>query len=240
MVGLIGAMTQEVADLKNAMTNPRTENHSGQEFSIGRLNGREVAIVQSGVGKVNAAIAAEILCEIYHVEALINTGVGGSLDADIEIGDIVLSTDCVEHDMDVTGLGYPKGVIPDMDPACSENPDHLTLFQADSSLLKKAETCCRRVNPEIGVWKGRIASGDVFVSGKEQKEAIRKETGALCAEMEGASIAHVASLNQTPFLIIRAVSDKADDSAHEDYPSFQKKAIQHTVRLVTALMEPEK
>ena len=227
MIGIIGAMDQEIDDLKKEMKNPTVETKSSLDFWKGELCGKEVVLVRSGIGKVNATIASEILIETYKVDALINTGVAGSLDAAINIGDIVLSIDAVQHDMDVSGLGYPKSVIPDQD--CS-------VFPADEKLRALAKSICQKVNPEIGVFEGRVASGDLFVSSKEAKDEIKEVTGAMCAEMEGGAIAHAAYLAKVPYLVIRAISDKADGSAEMDYPSFQAQAIVHTVRLVTGML----
>ena len=130
--------------------------------------------------------------------------------------------------MDVTGLGYKKGVIPDQD---------VSIFIADEKTRKIAKESCEKVNTDIFVFEGRVVSGDQFVSGREKKDMIKEEFDGLCTEMEGASIAHVSYLNKVPFLIIRAISDKADDSANEDYPSFQKKAIRHSVALVKEMIK---
>lgn len=228
MIGIIGAMDQEVADLVELMENPREEKRAGMTFRLGTLGGQETALVRSGVGKVNAAVAAEILADRYQCGALINTGVAGSLDAEINIGDIVLSTEALEHDMNVTGLGYARGVIPDQ---------KVSVFPADKKLRKIGRKVCEKVNPDIRVFEGRVVSGDIFVSDGSMKQNLAENMQGICAEMEGASIAHVAWLNQIPYLVIRAISDKADGSAQEDYPSFQKKAIFHTVRLVVGMLQ---
>ncbi len=236
MIGIIGAMSQEINDVIQLMENVSVDKHAGLKFYRGILSGKEIVLTCSGVGKVNAAISAEAMVAYYNAEVLINTGVAGSLDASVNIGDIVISTDAVEYDMDVTALGYKRAVIPDMNPLFTENSDRITIFKADEKIRTIAVECCKNVNDDIAVFEGRVASGDAFIFGKNLKDKIVEITHAFCVEMEGASIAHTAALNEVPFLIIRAISDKADDSATIDYPSFQIKAIEHTVKLVAALV----
>jgi len=228
MIAIVGAMDQEVDELKGMMQNVEVTKKAGLEFFQGELEGKAAVVVKCGVGKVNAAICTEALIETYHPTVVINTGVAGGLDADINIGDIVLSTDAVEHDMDVRALGYERGVIPDQE---------VSVFQADETLRMKAYEVCKRVNLDIQVLMGRVVSGDQFISGREKKEDLIETFGAACAEMEGAAIAHTAVQNNVPFLVIRSISDKADDSAHMDYPEFLKIAVKNSVRLVTGLLK---
>ncbi|HEX3076858.1 MAG TPA: 5'-methylthioadenosine/adenosylhomocysteine nucleosidase, partial [Lachnospiraceae bacterium] len=180
-----------------------------------------------GIGKVNAAVCAQILVDDFQVEAVINTGVAGSLRNEINIGDIVLSCDAINHDMDATGFGYEVGVIPRMDNS---------IFTADNTLIQTAKAICEEVNPDINVFIGRVLSGDQFISDPGKKEWLVKQFEGYCTEMEGAAIAQAAYLNQIPFLIIRAISDKADSSAEMDYSEFEVKAIEHTVKLVHGLI----
>ena len=184
-------------------------------------------IVRSGIGKVNAGICTQILADVYQVDAVINTGIAGSLKTEINIGDVVISTDTLQHDMDATGFGYEPGVIPRMETSC---------FPADPELLKQAEAACREAVPKIQVFAGRVVSGDQFISDKKVKERIVRQFGGMCTEMEGAAIAQAAWLNGIPFVVIRAISDKADDSATMDYPTFERQAIAHSVALVENLI----
>lgn len=227
-IGIIGAMDEEVSRLKEAMTECFVENKAGMDFYVGKLARKDVIVVKSGIGKVNAAVCTQILSDIYHAELVINTGVAGSLKNEINIGDIVLSEDAMYHDMDATGFGYDLGVIPRMETS---------VFKASPELMELAKNVCAKVNPEIQTFCGRIVSGDQFVSDYEIKKRITKNFGGYCTEMEGAAIAHTAYLNQIPFLIIRAISDKADNSATMDYSEFEAKAIEHTVRLLMGIME---
>ena len=161
------------------------------------------------------------------MDAIINTGIAGSLNAKIDIGDIVISSDVLHHDMDATGFGYPLGQIPRMDTLS---------FSADKHLINLAEKTCQQVNPDIHTHIGRIVSGDQFISDKDVKNRICNNFNGFCTEMEGAAIAQTAYLNNIPFVILRAISDKADDSATEDYPTFEKKAIAHSVNLLRAML----
>lgn len=227
MIGIIGAMETEVTQLKEAMQIEETFEYASMTFCKGILCGANVVVVRSGIGKVNAGICAQILIDKFGVEILINTGIAGSLDAQIDIGDIVISTDLVEHDMDVTVFGNPIGQNPGMDTFS---------FPADPVLVEKAKAANIEANPDIKTFTGRIVSGDQFVSSSEVKEKLVANFQAKCTEMEGAAIAHVAYLNQVSCVIIRAISDKADNSATMDYPTFEKKAIEHSVKLVQNLL----
>lgn len=228
MIGIIGAMEEEVELLKEKMTDTVIVEKAGMKFVKGNLKGQTAVVVRSGIGKVNAGICTQILADEFQVEAVINTGIAGSLKAEINIGDIVLSTDTMQHDVDAREFGYPLGQIPRMETLA---------FLADENLRKLAKEVCEEVNPDIQVFEGRVASGDQFVADKETKERIIENTQAYCTEMEGAAIGQAAYLNKIPYLVIRAISDKADDSAHVDYPTFERQAIRHTVNLVSSMME---
>ena len=228
IIGIIGAMEEEVELLKEKMTDTVIIEKAGMKFVKGTLKGQTAVVVRSGIGKVNAGICTQILADEFQVEAVINTGIAGSLKAEINIGNIVLSTDTMQHDVDAREFGYPLGQIPRMET--------LT-FLADEKLRKLAKEVCEEVNPDIQVFEGRVASGDQFVADKETKEKIIENTQAYCTEMEGAAIGQAAYLNKIPYLVIRAISDKADDSAHVDYPTFERQAIRHTVNLVSSMME---
>ncbi|MCD7807472.1 MAG: 5'-methylthioadenosine/adenosylhomocysteine nucleosidase [Lachnospiraceae bacterium] len=226
-IGIIGAMELEVAALKEQMNCTRRLTRAGMDFWEGTLNGAEVVIVQSGIGKVLAGICVQILADQFHVTHIINTGVAGSLNAALDIGDIVVSQDAVYHDFDVTKLGYQPGQVPGRDTVS---------FPADPALIAAAAESCKRVNPDIHCIVGRIASGDQFISDQETKNRIISMFAGFCAEMEGCAIAQAATVNKIPFVIIRAISDKADDSAQMDYPAFEKAAAHHSALLVADLV----
>lgn len=227
MLGIIGAMDEEVIKLKEVMEDVEICSKASMDFYKGKMCGKDVVVVRSGIGKVNAGICTQILADVYGVDAVINTGIAGSLNAAIDIGDVVLSTDTLQHDMDATGFGYEPGVIPRMETS---------VFQADENLRNLAKAACQKVNPDIKVFEGRVVSGDQFISDKAKKQYIEENFKGFCTEMEGAAIAQAAYLNNIPFLIIRAISDKADDSATVDYPTFEAKAIENSVKLVKEMV----
>lgn len=232
-LGIIGAMEQEVESLLLEMRDRASRVIAGSTFSSGTLEGLEVVVVQCGVGKVNAALCAQILCDCFGVTHLVNTGIAGSLCPELDIGDLVVSRDAMYHDFDCVHFGYPYGRVPGMD---------VTAFPSDDALLAYAFAAAERVNP--GHTKiGRVASGDLFVADKGQKDRIIAATQALCTEMEGAAIAQTAYRNHVPFVILRAISDKADDSAQMDYPTFEKIAAHRcaevTKHLAKRLKEAE-
>ena len=228
ITGIIGAMDEEVSCLKEAMKVERIHQIAGMDFYEGDLDGKKAVVVRCGIGKVNAAVCAQVLADRFQVDRIINTGVAGSLKNVINIGDIVLSVDALQHDMDATGFGYAPGIIPRMETS---------VFKADEGLVDLAEKVCREENPEIQVFKGRIVSGDQFISDHDVKMDIVRRFDGYCTEMEGAAIAQAAWLNDIPFVIIRAISDKADGSAEMDYAEFEEKAIGHTVKLLLGMMK---
>ena len=227
-IGIIGAMELEVEQLKSKMTVSNIVMKAGMEFYEGTLNGASVVVVRSGIGKVNAALCVQILVDLFEVTHIINTGVAGSLNAALDIGDILISKDAIHHDMDTTIFGYQLGEVPQMGTR---------EFKADERLMSLAKNSCEKVNEGIHAIVGRVVSGDQFISSKEVKERLIANFQGDCAEMEGASIAHGAYLNKVPFVIIRAISDKADDSAEMDYPSFERAAAAHSAKLVEDMVQ---
>ena len=182
VIGIIGAMEEEVAALKEKMQISGVLKRASMEFYKGTLQGKPVVVVRSGIGKVNAGLCTQILVDLFDVKKVINTGIAGSLDARIDIGDIVISTEAVQHDMDATQFGYPLGQIPRMETFA---------FPADETMVKVAKEACEKVNPEINVFTGRVVTGDQFVASKEVKDHIKTNFDGLCTEMEGAAIAQV-------------------------------------------------
>ena len=223
VIGIIGAMDEEVASLKSAVENPQISMIAGMEFCKGKLDGTDVVIVQCGVGKVNAGVCAHTLINIFGCTKIINTGVAGSLDARIDIGDIVVSTDAVQHDFTAEAVGFAKGEIP---------YTGLYAFPADETMRESAVEAAHAAAPEVQVFEGRICSGDQFIASKEQKDRIITDFGGLCCEMEGGAIAQVCYLSNTPFVIIRAISDKADDSEEMNYELFKEKAAERCAAIV--------
>lgn len=227
MIGIIGAMAEEVKNLKEAMTDVTIETIAQMEFYCGKLRGVDVVVVRAGIGKVNAAVCTQVMIDHYQVKRVINTGIAGSLNKRINIGDIVLSRDTLQHDMDATGFGYKLGQIPQM-----EN----STFKGDTTMIYIAEQCCKKYLTDLECYVGRVVSGDQFVSSKEKKDWLAETFDGYCTEMEGAAIAQACYLNNVPFLIIRAISDKADDSANMDYEEFEAMAIRNSVKLMMEMV----
>ena len=211
-LGIIGAMEQEVETLQKQLQDVKITQKAGSTFYEGVLEGMPVVVVQCGIGTVNAALCVQMLCDCFGVTHLVNTGIAGSLCADLDIGDLVISTDAMYHDFDCVNFGYPMGKVPGMD---------VISFPADKTMIDYAFAAAETVNPGH-TKKGRIASGDQFVAEKALKDKIIANTQGLCTEMEGAAIAQTAYRNQVPFVILRAISDKADNSASMDYPTFER------------------
>ncbi len=226
-VGIIGAMELEVSALKGQIKGITVKKKAGMEFCEGTIGGVNVVVVRCGIGKVNAALCVQILCDDFGVSHVINTGVAGSLNNDLNIGDILISKDAVHHDVDVTIFSYKIGEVPQLG---------VREFPADQGLISAAEKAIKENQPDLNYRVGRVASGDQFISSSEVKDRIIKNFEADCAEMEGASIAHGAYLNGIPFVIIRAISDKADGSAEQDYPTFEKAAAAHCAKLVADML----
>ena len=224
-LGIIGAMQLEVETLVATMENKKERTVAGSRFYEGTLEDMPVVVVQCGVGKVNAAICTQILCDLYQVTHLVNTGIAGSLDNDLDIGDVVVSRDAMHHDFDCFHFGYPMCKIPGLD---------VVAFPADETMIQMAYEASESLKP--GHTKlGRVATGDQFVATQELKDQIISRTQANCTEMEGAAIAQVAYVNAVPFVILRAISDKADHSAEMDYPTFERMAAEHCAAVTEAL-----
>jgi len=222
-VGIIGAMDEEIEQLKSKMDIISAKMIVDTEFFMGKMANKNVVIVRSGIGKVNAAICTQVLIDLYGVDYVINTGVAGAISPDLNIGDIVISRDLVHHDFDVTNFGYPLGTIPRMSDS---------FFKADHALIKLAQSACESVLQDESCFIGRIATADSFVSDSEQKRRISEHFDALCVEMEGAAIAQVAMLNKVVFVVIRSISDKADEQADTTFDEFVKVAAKNASSVV--------
>lgn len=227
-IGIIGAMASEVASLKDLMEMNVIIKKAGMNFYDGTLYGKSVVVVQCGYGKVNAGICAQILVDLFEVTHIINTGVAGSLNPKLEIGDILISEKALQHDMDSSPLGFAPGQIPDID---------VLAFPADQAMIDAAVTACKKANTDIRVLTGLVVTGDKFISDRATKDRLVSVFHGDCAEMEGAAVAQVAYLNNLPFVIIRAISDKADDSAGVmDFPAFEKQAAEHCAKMTAEFL----
>lgn len=226
-IGLIGAMVEEVELIIRHMNNQSSSTKAGIEFHEGTLHGCQVVTVKCGVGKVNAAICTQILIDTYKVDSIIFTGVAGALHPDLDIGDIVISSECMQHDMDVTALGFELGTIP-FAP--------VSVFPSDPKLAQLAFECSKQLFGER-VRQGRILSGDQFIADREEVQRLHRQLQGICTEMEGAAVAQVCSMNQIPHVIIRSMSDKANGHAPANFQQFCTQAAEHSYRIVDRMLQ---
>lgn len=226
MIGIIGAMDVEVQALKEKIQGAAVQTISGIEYVSGRIGAQEVVVAQCGIGKVFAALCAQTMILTYHPDVLINTGVAGTLSEMLSIGDVAVSSAVVHHDLDSSALGDPLGMISGLD---------IVQIPADKQLAEQAKACVEAegLHCEIGV----IASGDQFIGDGEKKAFIKNTFGAVACEMEGASIGHIAYVNGVKFIVIRAISDGANDDSVMDFPTFCDHAAKHSVQVTLALLK---
>lgn len=227
IIGIIGAMDEEIELLKQEMDIDGVKIIANMEFHVGKLYDQEVILVRCGIGKVNAAICTQILIGQFNVKAVINTGVAGAIHHQLEVMDVVISTEVQQHDFDVTGFGYKIGEIPRMDRS---------VFAADPCLVDLAFEAAKAVLKENSAMKGRIVSGDIFVSSRELKNKLWDVFNGCCTEMEGAAIGHTCYVNRIPFVVIRSMSDKADGSAHVNFSEFVDKAARLSKSIVKNML----
>ncbi len=225
-IGVIGAMEAEIEGLVASLSNMKEETVGSVKFFLGEIYGKKIALTKCGVGKVFAAVAAEAMVVAYAPKLIVNTGVGGAIANGIKTTDVVIAQKLVQHDMDTSALGDPRGLISGIDKI---------FFEADARAVEiiKAAAEEKGINAKIGT----IASGDRFVAKKADKDRIASEFGASACEMEGGAVAHVAFVNNTPFAVIRAISDSADGEATMDYPTFMPIAAKISQALTLALIE---
>lgn len=225
MIGIIGAMDIEVESLKARLENPTEEKISGVTFVTGRFSGKDVVVAKCGVGKVFAALCAEAMLMRFSPEMIINVGVAGCLDPQLKIGDIVIASTVVQHDMDTSPLGDPPGLLSDI------NVIHIDADKRVTSALEKSVASLG-----LSYAVGTIASGDQFVSSRDKKDYIISQFGASACEMEGAAIGHVCYVNGVPFGILRAMSDGADNGAKLDFPEFTRLAAANSTNVITEFL----
>lgn len=225
-IGIIGAMDIEIEKIVSTMENHREEHAGGLVFHLGTLRERECVASVCGEGKVNSAVCAQTMLLRYNPCCVINVGVAGGIGEGIAIGDLVAASSVLQHDFDVTALGYKLGEIPSLKEV---------YLPTDTALTDLALECATKVYPG-GLHKGVIASGDQFIAGPETFKRIREQFGALACEMEGASIGQVCVMNQVPFTVLRAISDNGDSTAHVDYPQFAREAAEKSQKLMVELI----
>ena len=224
-VAIIGAMEEEVVILREKIDGSQTEIIAGCEFTTGTMEGKDVILLRSGIGKVNAAMSTAILLEKYKPDFVINTGSAGGLNPDLNVGDVVISSEVRHHDVDVTAFGYEYGQVPKLPAA----------FEADSALVNIAETCAREIEG-MQVVKGLITTGDSFMSDPDRVEAIKtKFSGLQAVEMEAAAIAQVSHQFEVPFVVIRSLSDIAGKESDISFDQFLETAASNSAALVTKI-----
>ena len=228
MIGIICALDIEADGLKALMENPETIKKAGLEFTSGKIFDKDVAVLASGRGKVNSAVGAQILIDLYKPDVVINSGIAGALTKDLLIGDIVISSDCVEHDINCTALEEPRGQIWFADEKRIGIP-------ADAETVEKLKEGCQNLGAQVSI--GRIASGDLFVVYRRQREIIAMEFDALCCEMEGGAVGHVCYMNKVPFAILRSISDDFKFNKPENYEEFKHLAASRTIKALKKFIQ---
>ena len=226
-IGIIAAMAEELEILLKDLTLESKKEKANMTFHKGKLYEKDVVAVVCGIGKVNSAICTQILASEYSVDKVINVGVAGGIGKEIYPGDIVVAENLVQHDMDTTAFGDKMGQIPRLDTFD---------FKCDKEMVSLAKRACEEIS-ELNSFTGRIASGDQFVANIEKIQWLDKEFGAISCEMEGASIAQVCYLNSIPFVVIRSISDNANNGAHMDYQKFIPVAVKNSTRILKKMLE---
>ncbi|RNB87453.1 5'-methylthioadenosine/adenosylhomocysteine nucleosidase [Brevibacillus fluminis] len=227
-IGIIGAMDEEIALYLEAMGTKDTVSKAGITYYTGQMDGHDIVLVKSGVGKVNASVCTQILIDRFDVESIIFTGVAGAVNPELNIGDIVVSTDCIQQDMDVTALGFAPGQIPYADK---------WTWEAEGKLVELAMQASAKVTGDHRVISGRILTGDQFVADPSRVAALYETFNGDCIEMEGAAVAQVSAMNDVPFVIVRSMSDKADGSAHVNFAEFTHLASQRSYEIVMEMLK---
>lgn len=219
-------MEPEVELLKNAMLVEKEDKIAHATAYAGTLNGQNIVLVQSGIGKVNASIITALLLERYNIDYVINTGVAGAMGENLKVTDMVVSTEVLHHDVDATNFGYSYGQVPGM-PA---------VYTSDEMLVRRS-LAALSLNDEINGSSGLVVSGDSFIDSDAEKENIFTNfPDAMCVDMESASIAQTCWQFNTPFVIIRSMSDSANESADMNYEEFLAKACVHSSEVVKSLL----
>lgn len=224
-IGIIGAMSEEVQGFKKIMKNVEEEKIGTFTFYTGIMHDQDIVLLETGIGKVNAAIGATLMIEAFDVEEIIFTGVAGGVNPELDLGDVVISKDLIQHDFDTSAFGDKLGVIPRMESS---------IFEADDELIELAEKAGKKLKGKVIV--GRVLSGDQFIASPEKIAFLRKEFNGDCTEMEGAAVGHVCQVLDVPFVVIRTMSDKANSDAHTDYATFMKIAAENSITLVNEML----
>lgn len=227
IIGIIGAMDEEVAILINEINLTRKENKASMEFYLGKLWNQEVVVVRSGIGKVNSAICAQILIDDFNVDYVINVGIAGGIGIEINPGDVVIADNLIQHDIDTSVFGDRIGQVPRLNTFD---------FKCSEELINKAKKGSQKL-PQIKSFIGRIVTGDQFIADVEKIKWLKEEFNAYACEMEGGSIAQVCYLNNIPFVVIRSISDNANTGAHIDYEKFKGIAVENSTTILKSMLK---
>lgn len=226
-IAIIGAMEEEVTLLRSKLENLETEIHAGFEYYLGSLHGKNIVLLRSGIGKVNAAISTTVMMQTYQPDFIINTGSAGGFHTDLEVGDIVISSSVCHHDVDVTPFGYELGQVPGL-PAC---------FLPDNSLVKAAQNSIESLQ-EVAHMHGLIATGDRFMHQPEDVTNTRNNFPEMIAcEMEAAAVAQVCHTFEKPFVIIRSLSDIAGKENAVTFEKYLEQAATHSAKVILGMLE---
>ena len=221
-IGIIAAMDEEIASIKDLIRNIEIKEIFELKFITGEINNKNVVLVKSGVGKVNAARTTQILIDKFNIEYVINVGTAGGLKEEINIGDIVIADRLVQHDFDITAGGHDKGYISNMGK----------YFYSDKNLVEKAKVSIEKMNEGFNQFIGEIATGDIFVQDIGVKNRIKEEFNSDCTEMEGAAIAQVCTLDKIPFIVVRAISDKPNGNNEIDFETYLEMACERYAKFI--------
>lgn len=228
LYGFICALDVEVEGIINMMANPVRTTAAKITYTKGEIGGVGAVCCECGVGKVNAAMSTQLMIDLFHPDVIVNSGIAGSLSRDIRIGDVVISDDCVEHDMDGTEMGDPPGQIWFNDEKRIDLP-------ADKAVADRLEQACA-VLEDTAVFRGRIASGDVFVAAHEKRQRIADLFGAIACEMEGAAVGHVCYRNGVPYAVLRCISDDFNENEFMDFMKFRVVAAEKSIKAIEAFI----
>ncbi|WP_350343357.1 5'-methylthioadenosine/adenosylhomocysteine nucleosidase [Proteinivorax tanatarense] len=228
MLAVMGAMEEEIALFREAMDDVDKNQKAGLTFYKGEIDNKKIILVHCGIGKVNAAICTQILIDDFGVDNIIFTGVAGALSANLNVLDVVVSTDCIQHDLNVGAFGYEAGTVPRLNKK---------EFAADDALVKLALKSAKNIENFPQIVSGRILSGDEFIADKQRALHLADKFSGHCVEMEGAAVAQASYLNDVSFVIIRAMSDKADGTADVDFPKFVQQAANNSLALVREMLK---
>lgn len=227
MIGIMGAMQAEVDSLMREIKDLKVETVSGYDFARGTLGRHEVVVVKCGVGKVNAAVGCQTMILTWHPEVIINTGVAGSLSPELDILDVAVATDAVQHDYDTSAIGEPNGAL-------SINGELVTYLPCDEKWRERLIAAAKAVG--VKAIPARIASGDQFISRGEDKRKIVERFGAAACEMEGGAIAQTCYLSGTPCAILRAISDSTDENHSMEFEQFMPLAVENSFKILMEVL----